>query len=268
MILINGEEVGISKFPNGESKVEEDLYFDSTLSFTLKWESDEDFINLMFLKRYCDERVPATYKKLTILYMPYSRMDRKVNESIFTLKYLCDFINSLGFDSVIINEPHSDVTSALINNCVVHNTTHTLFIDSNLRPDYIFYPDAGAQKRYKIEVYKELVGFKERDLRTGRIKKYNVFGELKKGSSVVILDDLCSYGGTFELASKQLKEMGAGDIYLIVAHCEKSIISGNIFKSGNIKKVLTTNSIIDIKYQEQINEEFGEDKISIKDLMN
>ena len=267
MIYINGEELKITKFPNNESKIETPISDYKKNRIILKWESDEDFINLMFVKDWLDNSM-RNVAYLHILYMPYSRMDRLIPGSLFTLKTICNFINSLNFNEVIVCESHSDVTSALLNKCSVHETSISLLMNSDLNPDYIFYPDAGAQKRYHLDNYKELVGFKERDLQTGRIKKYNVFGEIEEGSSIAIIDDLCSYGATFDLASRQLKNIGAGDIYLIVTHCEKSIMSGNIFKNNNIKKVLTTNSIIDIKYEKQINEEFGGDKISIKNLLN
>lgn len=60
----------------------------------------------------------------------------------------------------------------------------------------------------------------------------------------VLIDDLCSYGGTFLLTAKKLKDLGAKEIYLLVGHCEDSIFSGSVFTSGLIDKVFTTNTIM------------------------
>lgn len=44
-------------------------------------------------------------------------MDRVKNpDEVFTLKYFCEFINDLKFDVVYVNDPHSDVSMALLNN--------------------------------------------------------------------------------------------------------------------------------------------------------
>jgi ribose-phosphate pyrophosphokinase len=65
-----------------------------------------------------------------------------------------------------------------------------------------------------------------------------------KGSKILIIDDICSRGGTFYFSAKKLKELGAKEVYLYVTHCENTIFEGEIFTSGLIEKVYTTNSIL------------------------
>ena len=252
MVKINGVEVKIEKFPNGEKKVSEFTIHPDKNVFMLKWESDSDFMDLMFLKRHLDERIQGI-TELHIAYMPYSRQDRAMNGSVFTLKYLCDFINFLGFTRVQTHEAHSDVTPALLNhstnvslvsmlmNTLLNNDHERLLDDA-----YVFFPDAGAQKSQAGYGMDQLVGFKKRNLETGWIEDYKVFGEMRQGATVLILDDLSSYGGTFILAAEKLKAMGAGDIFLVIGHAEQAIFDGKIFKTDLIKKVFTTNSILDI----------------------
>ena len=67
--------------------------------------------------------------------------------------------------------------------------------------------------------------------------------ELVKGSNVLIVDDICSRGGTFYHSAKALKEAGANKIYLYITHCENTILEGEVLMSGLIEKVYTTNSI-------------------------
>lgn len=263
MIAINGRKLDFQVFPNGETRLDTEqilrvasIYTDSTV-VTLKYENDSDLLKLMFVKNYLD----TTYLRLGdielhISYMPYSRMDRSEDGSAFTLKYVADFINNLNFDTVAITEPHSDVTMALIDRSYALYPTITLIehvieaIEFNKETDYLFFPDAGAQKRYgKLEGFKTAVGYKKRDFATGKITDLQVIGgENIAGAKVLILDDLCSYGGTFILSGKELRKLGAQEVYLFVAHAEESIFKGTIFSKDDeiINKVFTTDTILDI----------------------
>jgi ribose-phosphate pyrophosphokinase len=180
-------------------------------------------------------------------------MDRVEGNSVFTLKYITDFINSLNFKEVIVIEPHSDVTPALLNNCrsvfpsfdILNNVMKE--VNFNKDKDYLFFPDQGAAKRYgKTKGFKQLVGFKERDFQTGKINKLQVIGDIQEqGFKVIIQDDLCSYGGTFLMSGNKLKELGASEIYLLVTHCENSIYQGELLKENSpIDKIFTTDSIL------------------------
>ena len=62
-------------------------------------------------------------------------------------------------------------------------------------------------------------------------------------TKVLIVDDICSRGGTFYHSAKALKNLGAGEIYLYVSHCENSILEGDLLTSNLVEKVFTTNSI-------------------------
>ena len=261
MIKLNGEILEFTQFPNGETNVNGDqlrgLAYWGENVVELKYESDGDLVKLMFVKKYLDNIAPRT-SSLTIAYMPYSRQDRVEGNSVFTLKYVAEFINQLGFTSVSIAEPHSDVTMALVDRSsatylTVNMTNDILeYIDFNVDTDYLFYPDAGAAKRYSKLICgcKVLVGFKDRDFATGRIKSLEVVGDIPEpGFKVIIVDDLCSRGGTFVLAVEELKKRGASEVYLVVAHCENSIADGDILKdNGLITKVFTTDSILSVEH--------------------
>lgn len=254
VILLNGFALEFKLFPNGETLVDGDQILNHAKDhnvITFKYENDSDLIKLMFVKNYLDDQ---NFKSsLMIYYMPYSRMDRVEGSSVFTLKYVSNFINSLCFEKVTLIEPHSDVSLALINKSTGRYPSIELLdkviseVDFNPDVDYLFFPDAGAQKRYsKVKGYKQLVGFKVRDFQTGEIKKLDIVGRVEnKGFKVIIVDDLCSYGGTFIMSAEKLKEIGASEIYLLVGHCEKSIFKGKILETDLIDKVFTTNTILD-----------------------
>jgi ribose-phosphate pyrophosphokinase len=255
MIKINGVEIKNTRFPNGEIKIESneiierEIDFNNNLFVDFYWHDNSDLIELYFIINYLKEiKKENMYIYLSFKYMPYSRMDRKENSSAFTLKYLTDWINTWNLDGVDIYEPHSDVCLALLDANVHYPTIDILaYVVYEIKfnnNDRIFYPDAGAQKRYHNLKYPNIVGFKNRDWETGKIKSLEICGDIpEEPFNVIIIDDLCSYGGTFLLSAKKLKEVGANDIYLIVGHCENSILDGEMINSDLIKRIYTTNSI-------------------------
>ena len=164
MIYFNGEKVQVKKFPNGEAMINSTnlKLRDTNNEIKLTFENDEDITHLIFLKGHLDElRIKCN---LLIPYMPYSRMDRTEGITVFTLKHFCKLINNLGFESVTIYEPHSEVSTALLDRVKVVNMskilTYELLKKLNRQEEevYLVYPDAGAAKRYGKEIdYKKVL---------------------------------------------------------------------------------------------------------------
>lgn len=255
MIYLNGVPYNIEEFPNKESRLP-DLTATTLLAsssenphlITLKYEDDRDLTKLYFLKSYMDQ-VGIKDVELKILYMPYSRMDRSEKGSAFTLKYVAELINLMKFNKVLVIEPHSDMTCALLDNSEPH------YVNFELLPkvqelvgfgenDYIMFPDTGAGKRYKdLKTNNVLIGHKVRDFQTGDIKRLDLMGEREKqGKKVIIVDDLSSRGGTFVHSSIKLKEIGFEEVYLLVAHAENAVFDGELF--DHIDKLFTTHTIL------------------------
>lgn len=260
MLFLNNKKIEIKKFPNGESLINSEslcIKNEGINEIKLKFETDLDMMSLMFIKGHLDEL--NLKADLIIGYMPYSRMDRTEGMTVFTLKHICRFINSLNFENVFIYEPHSDVCVALLDRVRVINMSKELTVkairkieDNVEEPLYLVYPDAGAAKRYskQIQFDKVLTANKERDFKTGYIKKLEINGSLEASKfKAIIVDDLCSKGGTFMLTAGKLREMGATEIYLVVTHCEETIFKGDILKTDLIKKVYTTNSILEREHE-------------------
>jgi ribose-phosphate pyrophosphokinase len=185
-------------------------------------------------------------------------MDRVKNpEDVFTLKYFAELLNSLELDRVTVLDPHSSVSEALINNLDVVNATPYLLKTlvklsaSGVKNLIAFYPDAGAMSRYSGLVNLPYTfGIKRRNWETGKIEGLDVVADHDDddvnpitGKDILIVDDICSRGGTFYHSAKKLKELGAKDIYLYVSHCENTILEGELLDGDLIKKVFTTDSI-------------------------
>ena len=181
-------------------------------------------------------------------------MDRiKSDKENFALKVFANWLNSLGFDKVFVENAHSNVSNALINNIVEDLPNGDIeYITSQYEFDVIFFPDEGACKRYKdMEVIKNLglpiaFGIKNRDWKTGEILGLDVMGADVKDKRVLIIDDICSKGFTFYFSGEKLRDLGASDVRLYITHCEDTIQNGKILNTDVISKVYTTDTICHI----------------------
>lgn len=209
------------------------------------YENDAELFSLICLKKWFKD-IPLD---LYMPYCPHARQDRvKKIEDIFTLKYFCEIINSLDFKNVLIEDPHSNVCVALLNNVVVINAKQHIekVIETIDNKDLIIcYPDEGAVKRYSNLIEKPYTfGVKRRNWEDGSILGLDLINaEDIKEKDILIVDDICSKGGTFYHTAKALKEAGAGKVYLYVTHCEPTIFEGELLKENLIEHIYTTNSI-------------------------
>lgn len=259
MITLNDKEVKIEHFPDGSQRLKLNIE-ESTQDFLIKWfyTSDEELFTLICIKKHIDN---IKNKDVSVnLFLPYlvnARMDRVKNpDEVFTLKYFCQIINDLHFDHVVIFDPHSDVCTALLDRVIVDDAAHyfhsyvlaELSTEVDAKDLVIFFPDNGAMKRYSdgfSSEYERTYGSKNRDWRSGKILGYEIINpEVVKDKNVLIVDDICSYGGTFYRAAKALKAAGAKNIYLAVTHAENSMVLGDMYNTeGLIETIYTTNSI-------------------------
>lgn len=268
MIKINGKKVDINYFPDGTLLLKEALTDVSEAgnnsaggqstekkgAVTIRWnyENNEELLAVYFLAKHIRA---AGYHDL-ILDMPYipnARQDRVKNpEDVFTLKYFAELINSLDFTEVRVLDAHSNVSLALIDR--VRQYTPQRYIEKVIdeigqrsgKKPLMFYPDEGAGKRYSgMIALPYCFGIKNREWSTGEIKSLSVAGEteLIAGNDVLIVDDICSYGGTFIHSAEALTALGAADIYLFVSHCEENALRGKLPECSNIKQIYTTDSI-------------------------
>ena len=256
MIKLNDIEIPQNRFPDGTllMKIEEYSEF-SKNTITWLYEGDEELFTLVCLTRNLQDN-GRTDIDLYMPYIPHARQDRVHDfRDVFTLKYFCEIINSLNFTTVKVLDAHSDVSVALLNRVEVINPWYNIIeAMRNIHDkDLVFYyPDAGAAKRYGgIMNGPYAYGNKKRDWNTGEILGLEVVNaEIVKDKNVLIIDDICSKGGTFYHSAKALKEAGAKDIYLYVSHCENTILKGELLKdNGLIKKIYTTDSIFTEKHE-------------------
>lgn len=257
MIKVNGEELKVEHYPDGTQRLNVEPRFLNCIEW--RYENEEELSTLIYITKHLKN---SNCKNIN-LYMPYipnSRMDRtKSREEVFTLKYFVDVINWLGFNSVTVLDAHSDVSRSLIDRCDFKNTLYYIkdaleFISKDDMSDIIFYyPDAGSAKRYSeiLPQYRYCYGEKKRDWKTGKILGLEIKtnGIDLKGKTVLMIDDIVSYGGSLYYSANTLKEYGVDKIYAYATHTENSVLDkekGTLIKAlenNTVEKLFTTNSL-------------------------
>ena len=209
-----------------------------------------DLLMALFVKNTLDY-IGFENIELHVSYLLAARMDRvMLDGEPFSLKVISAILNQAGFKKIRIFDPHSEVTTALIDRS--YAVTNHFFVQDALR-DYagrhpgvkpcLVSPDAGALKKIHklaqfLNVEDVVECMKERDVKTGALTNFKAMTEDLNGQTCFIVDDICDGGGTFAGTAKMLKEKGAGKVHLIVSH--------GIFSRGTaieaIDEIYTTDS--------------------------
>lgn len=164
--------------------------------------------------------------ELFIPYFPAARQDRLMtNGEPLSVKVYAQIINHLDIQKVMVFDPHSEVTPALLNHCEV--ITNHRFIEKVMKEigeqTLLISPDGGALKKiYKVSEFLggvEVVECsKSRDVKTGKLSGFKVYTEDLENKNCLIVDDICDGGGTFIGLAKELKKKNAGKLYLAISH--------------------------------------------------
>ena len=190
-----------------------------------------------------------------ILYMPYfphARQDRVAAEGDpNAVKAYAAMINALGFDRVIVADPHSDVLRAVVDNLRVIEqrdivARYWYACDHSVSQFALVSPDNGARKKcaaLALEFGIPIVECdKTRDPETGALNGFRtISGEQHIARPLWLIDDICDGGGTFLGLAQKLREMGARNITLFVTH--------GLFTKGledlhsQFNRIVTTDSL-------------------------
>lgn len=272
----------VMKFPAGEIQVTLDRPYEFIVDQIGSTEpgfreiagsilSSDQLMELLQLVEAIRYYAPMLPLYLILPYCAYSRQDRRCNRGeSFSLKVFANLINSCNFEHVTMYDNHSDVATALIDNCRVVDSTSCImdYMDSmdNTNPikyakdtyDHFVSPDAGANKKvfhtstiFNIPMIR---ADKVRDVSTGNIISTDVFAtpEQLANKTVLIIDDICAGGRTFVELAKSLKAIEPSvTIHLYVTHGFFSSGLHSLLDAG-ITKFITTDSVIYSNYDDDI----------------
>lgn len=212
-----------------------------------------DFMLLAQLVEAVRHVTDVEFSHLELPWLPWARQDRHmVPGDSFALKVFAHQLNTLGFDKVVVLDPHSDAAAAAVNNMVAIAQEHCLVQSAGLRQAIaagklmLVAPDAGALK--KIHAVAKACGAgefailsKERDLASGALTGFSLLAGEVAGKDMLIVDDLCDAGGTFIGSAQVLREAGARSVSLYVTHGVFSKGVEHLLNNG-IDAIYTTTS--------------------------
>jgi ribose-phosphate pyrophosphokinase len=214
-------------FSGGEPhvKIQSDFDVNETVTITHRLNSFND-LGLLCVTVDALRRMEVKIINLFIPYFPAARQDRvMIPGEPLSVKVYADILNAMQLNKVTVFDAHSEVTPALVNNCVVipnHQFIAAVLktIGNNVK---LISPDGGALKKiYKVS---EFLGgvvvvecSKSRDVKTGKLSGFKVYSDDLQGADCLIVDDICDGGGTFIGLAEALKNKNAGKLFLAVSH--------------------------------------------------
>jgi ribose-phosphate pyrophosphokinase len=255
-------------FPTGEVKVERSYVIDQEQNY-VKYHAgehvkSEELLYLFYIGLDLRDGAPGANNILWLDYIPNARLDKQRGADGDLLPvnaYSAELVNYCGFSKVIGVEPHSEEFLIQYHNAYAEYPTIAALtkirphIDGYRNIQYVF-PDHGSFVRYKdslSDVTDEDILVVGKKRQNGTIKSVKLeHGKVKPGYDIVIIDDLCSRGGTFVGAAEVLRANGVtGEIYLLVAHLEQNVRYGKLLGSDSpIKRIFAcTKSLGEITHE-------------------
>lgn len=182
---------------------------------------------------------------LLLPFVPGARQDRlnADGDYLFTARSVAKLVNALVLPGVVVLDPHSDVTPALIDRCEVISAADTVRADSfSPQYDVVVSPDAGAEKRAGAVARRLGIplihGWKTRDIGSGKISGFGL--EPCHANTALVVDDICDGGGTF---------VGLAEVLMVRGITADLYVTHGLFSQGTAKllahyrKVFCTDSI-------------------------
>lgn len=244
-------------FPDGQVNISLDIEKTDVAEKEIRIITRISSANDLLVALYAADVLSYNGCRATDLYISYlttARMDRVMtNGEPFSLRIISNILNTAGFRRVIIFDPHSNVSTALIDRSyAINNKTFVaaavekiLAANPAIKRDglMLISPDAGALKKiYDVSEYLGNMPVvecnKSRDIVTGKLKGFTVFADDLSGKTCLMVDDILDGGGTFSGIAKELKRLNAAKVFAVVSH--------GIFSKGfyieNVEEIHTTNS--------------------------
>lgn len=171
-------------------------------------------------------------------------------DQLFTVKSIAREINMRNFASVTVVDPHSDVTPALIDRCVVVTARDCFKLTSGaigLHYDAVIAPDAGAAKRASQVAQwlgvPMIQAWKYRDIKTGELTGFGIEPFNFASKCALIVDDICDGGGTFVGLAEVIKQAFPNcvlDLYTTHGYYTQGVLKLQKY----FNRIISTDSVI------------------------
>ncbi len=243
------------RFSDGETYVNINESIRGCDIFVIQSVSEPVNDNLMELLIYIDALKRASAGRITVVipYYGYARQDRKVlPRAPITAKLVADLITAAGANRVMTMDLHADQIQGFFNIPLDHLTAINVIVEKLMayglhknQDLVVVSPDVGSVKRTRKVA--EMFGAPMAIIDKRRYAKntteiMTVIGNVQ-GKNLLLIDDMIDTAGTMTNSIKELKNLGANDIYAAATH---GVLSGKAIQNlseAPVKKVFITDTI-------------------------
>jgi len=208
--------------------------------------------NLMELLVMIDALKRASAGRITavIPYFGYARADRKTQPRVpISSKLVANLITEAGANRVITVDLHAGQIQGFFDIPVDHLFAMPVILEAlgtmDLKDLVVVSPDVGGVERARAfakRLKADLVIIDKRRPRPNEVSIYNVIGDVKNKTALII-DDMVDTAGTLCKVANKIKESGARTV---IASCVHGVLSGgavDLIRSSVLEKVLLSDSI-------------------------
>lgn len=234
MISLNGHKIEPTIFPDQTSQIWKlkplHLKYKENI-INWKFESESELIQVFQLVMLVRQLEVNSDIILMIPYFPYARQDKSIaNDSTFALNTFCKLLKPIEeyVNEIITVDLHSSVAHSYFKKLTDKFPANAIDIAVEAtKPDFIIFPDMGAQTRYKtyLPVFEGRIEtatiIKSRDQLTGDLKITGInisSPRTLEGASCLMIDDICDGGRTFIAGKEFLDKFGIKDLSLYTTH--------------------------------------------------
>ena len=243
----------LETFPDGELFVQVLENVRGSNIFLLQSVVGDPNTHLMELLIMIDafKRASARSISLVIPYFGYQRQDRKDKSRVaITAKLVANLIETAGASRVLTLDLHADQVQGFFDIPLDNLFARPPLISEvekrvSGKSVVVVAPDMGSVKMargYASCWGCDIAVIDKRRSNAHTTEVMNVIGEVS-GKEVVMVDDICSTGGTLVNAAKACKEKGAKHVYACVAHGVFSEDAISRIEESCIDMLYVTNSV-------------------------
>ena len=204
---------------------------------------------LMELLILVDALKRASARSITavIPYFGYARQDRKDKGRVpITAKLVADLLEKAGVTRGLTMDLHAEQIQGFFDIPVDNLYARPLLIEGvkklGLENFVVVAPDLGSIKLARAfagQMKADIAVVDKRRVSAEHVESNALIGEVK-GKDVLLVDDMCTTGGTLKTAAEVCKKAGAKRIFAAVTH---GLFVGPAFEESAIEKMLVSNTV-------------------------
>ncbi len=259
-------------FDDGEHKARplvsvrgEDIFVIHALNGNGDGSANDKLLKLLFFIATCREN-GASFLTAVVPYLAYGRKDRQTKaRDPVTTRYVAQLFEAVGTDQVMGLDVHNISAFQNAFRCrTIHLDTKRLFSEVVLQkassgPITFFSPDSGGVKRAQLlkEAFERRsgqaaqFGFMEKRRSRGVVSGSLFAGEVKD-TTVFIVDDMISTGGTMLRAAEACRQRGAAAVYAVATHGLFGKGAEAMLAHPAIDMTIVTDSVAPFRLKEDI----------------